>query len=811
MMSFANWLRNPRFTLAPGPMERRHRRQRPGRGPATRRLVLEQLEDRTLLSCMVSLAPNESAPQLVGERITWTATATECGTAPVYQFSAAPHGGDFRVVRDFSANNAFAWTPMQEGDYDIEVAVKDGYQATETSSAVVADAVGSRVTGAEAVITPTLNPLVALYSAPPTSARTEFVQFSVAGDSPSWRNTNTLSVVPGKSTNFFVAGMLPNTTYEMRDVRSDGTGSAPRLFTTGSLPTTLSFPTFTVPQPPTPESDPNQDMVFHQLIRATTNMPNPLATDLQGRVVWYYDTSSSGLTSTFAGQSLLPGGTVLLIATDHDAPLPGSRNILREIDLAGNVLRETNIAAVNAELTTMGHDVIHSFTHDVQRLPNGGTAVIGLTERTVNINGTPTNYVGNMILVLDKNLQVAWAWDAFDHLDVNRGPVLGEVVLPGSQEPTAAVPRLPAVDWLHLNSVSLSPTDGNLVLSIRHQDWVIKIDYRNGAGDGHVVWRLGQGGDFTVNSTDPNPWFSHQHNAHYVDDHTLILFDNGNTRRASDPTADSRGQVWTLDEQTMTATLLVNADLGSYAGALGAAERLSNGNYSFTLGTNGPVPPKPPARTVEVTPDGAKVYELRASTPEYRTFRVRTLYEGVDDALAGAPQKVESVVLNDSSAQRSMVNSLTVTFSGAAILDPGAIELRRKDGSLVDVQISISLVGGKTVAILTFAGTEFVGGSLADGSYTLTVRADRVHDRWGRELDGDGNGSAGGDQVDGFFRLFGDSDGDGVVDRLDRNLFRSAFGKSATDVGYVWYFDFDGDGDVDGQDNGQFNRRFGKY
>src|SRR3989442_2585474 len=75
----------------------------------------------------------------------------------------------------------------------------------------LADAVASRVTGSEAVITPTLNPLVALYSAPPSSARTEFVQFRVAGDSPSWRNTNTLPVVPGKSTNFFVAGRLPHT------------------------------------------------------------------------------------------------------------------------------------------------------------------------------------------------------------------------------------------------------------------------------------------------------------------------------------------------------------------------------------------------------------------------------------------------------------------------------------------------------------------------------------------------------------------------------------------------------------------------
>src|SRR5712664_3275883 len=258
-MSFTSWLRNLRPALAPGWVERNPRRRQSGRGRATRRLVLEQLEDRSLPSCLVSLAPSEAAPQLVGERITWTATAADCGAAPVYQFSAAPHGGAFHVVRDFSPANAFAWTPMQEGAYDIEVGVKDGYQATETATAIAVDAVASRVTGSQAVITPTLNPLVALYSAPPSSADSVFVQFSVAGDSPSWRNTNTLPVVPGKSTNFFVAGMLPNTTYEMRDVRSDGTGSAPQLFTTGALPTTLTFPTFSVLQPPGPASDVDQD------------------------------------------------------------------------------------------------------------------------------------------------------------------------------------------------------------------------------------------------------------------------------------------------------------------------------------------------------------------------------------------------------------------------------------------------------------------------------------------------------------------------------------------------------------------------
>lgn len=173
------------------------------------------------------------------------------------------------------------------------------------------------------------------------------------------------------------------------------------------------------------------------------------------------------------------------------------------------------------------------------------------------------------------------------------------------------------------------------------------------------------------------------------------------------------------------------------------------------------------------------------------------------------PVTVDSVVVNDGAAQRSMVNSVTVTFSGAVTLDPGAIELRRQDGSLVGLHADISMLGGKTVAVLTFVGTEFVGGSLTDGGYTLTVRADRVHDRFGQELDGDGNGSAGGDRVDSFFRLFGDSDADGDVDQSDRDLFRSAFQTSAGDASYLWYFDFGSDGNVDGRDNGQFNRRFG--
>ena len=55
-----------------------------------------------------------------------------------------------------------------------------------------------------------------------------------------------------------------------------------------------------------------------------------------------------------------------------------------------------------------------------------------------------------------------------------------------------------------------------------------------------------------------------------------------------DPSADSRGQEWILNEQNMTATLVVNADMGNYSSFLGSSELLSNGDLAFTSGGIGP-------------------------------------------------------------------------------------------------------------------------------------------------------------------------------------------------------------------------------
>src|SRR5262249_3246007 len=131
------------------------------------------------------------------------------------------------------------------------------------------------------------------------------------------------------------------------------------------------------------------------------------------------------------------------------------------------------------------------------------------------------------------------------------------------------------------------------------------------------------------------------------------------------------------------------------------------------------------------------------------------------------------------------------------------------DGSLVSLSVAVSAVDGRTVAVLTFAGPDILGGSLADGNYTLTIRGDRIHDVLGWSLDGDGNGTPGGDRVDAVFRLSGDRGGDRNVDELDQALFDSALGSSAGDPGFLWCFDYNGDGRVDCLDRDQFLLRLG--
>ena len=92
-----------------------------------------------------------------------------------------------------------------------------------------------------------------------------------------------------------------------------------------------------------------------------------------------------------------------------------------------------------------------------------------------------------MVIVLDPNFQPVWVWNSFHWLSTNRL---------GTDHPIPS-------DWLHGNSVSWSPEDGDLVVSLRTQDWAIKIDYANGTGNGRVSMEVGGRAETSRRSPTP--------------------------------------------------------------------------------------------------------------------------------------------------------------------------------------------------------------------------------------------------------------------------------------------------------------------
>ena len=125
------------------------------------------------------------------------------------------------------------------------------------------------------------------------------------------------------------------------------------------------------------------------------------------------------------------------------------------------------------------------------------------------------------------------------------------------------------------------------------------------------------------------------------------------------------------------------------------------------------------------------------------------------------PTTIAAVQVNDGSAQRSEVRSITVTFSGPVSFAGGnaaaAFQLNHvQTGNNVILSAAVATDGqGRTAVTLGFSGGEtdpvsaLNGGtpSLADGRFTLTVFAADVAGPFTQPLDGNADGVPGGDYV----------------------------------------------------------------
>jgi hypothetical protein len=465
-------------------------------------------------------------------------------------------------------------------------------------------------------VSATNNPLVARYSVTTSAAATVSIEFGPT-TSYGFRTSTQATPIGGGAVSFIVAGMKQNTTYHMRAVLTSLAGQAfdqDQTFQTGAIPANM------IPNMQWTTMPGQQPTTGVQLMSATGE---EFALDTAGNIIWYYNYQDGGTGPWLV--KLLPNGHMLMIITFSQ-----TNSGLREVDLAGNIVRELDLPELTQNLQKAGYNIqLKGVDHDVLVLPNGHWVFITVDTRVfTDLPGYPgqTTVFGNAIVDVDQNNNPVWVWDAFDHMDVNRHPM-----------------QFP--DWTHANSLFYVPDDGNLLLSLRHQHWVLKIGYRNGTGSGDILWRLGYQGDFTLlNSKSPADWFYAQHDAVIITPNTtgdfeLTLFDNGNNRVLDDggdtcnpnggsPPCYSTAAVLNVNENNMTASRVWSYQT-PFSVWGGSTQQLENSNILLSatapVGLDGST-----VQEVTQQPNPIAIWNLQLhKIASYRVTHLGSLYPGV--------------------------------------------------------------------------------------------------------------------------------------------------------------------------------------
>lgn len=473
-------------------------------------------------------------------------------------------------------------------------------------------------------IAATTHPLVAQFTVAPASSATVTVQFGL--DTNYGRTTAPVQSTGSNPVTLLVAGMQANSQYHMRATIAYASGQVvttpDATFNTGALPSDLaslnlsiSTPNGLTPQPGIELLDP-----------VNNGTPKPYAVDLQGHVIWYYPWADYNPNAQIDGFKLMPNGDyIAVVGVLSSEPLTGVPSgtpiEIREVNLVGDIIKRLTLDDLNGRLGKAGYSLtLADFHHDIAVLPNGHWLILANTLQ--NVSGTVI--LGDVVVDVDTNLNPVFVWNEFDHFDTNRRP-------------------LGFPDWTHSNALLYSPSDGNFFVSSRHQSWVVKVNYQNGAGDGSVLWRLGYQGDFKLqNGTDPTDW---QYGQHYPDlvgpnsagVFSMILMDNGNGRlfpggpcgTGSNPPCYTTVPIFQLDEGAKTASIQWRHTLppAMYSFFAGNAEVLANGDVEYDLCG------LPTGSEIdEVTQDANQtlVWSLVTNgNAQYRAFRMPSLYPGV--------------------------------------------------------------------------------------------------------------------------------------------------------------------------------------
>src|SRR5258708_1555445 len=154
----------------------------------------------------VTVTPSTASPAPVGTKVTFSAASDAPGTNLRYRFRVRKQGGDYQMIRDFGPSSTLNWTASEhEGAYDMEVSVRDLDSGDSGVTSVLVQ-FAPVVTTKTAVVSPTDNSLVFLYSAPACAGgqrmRVEFTGPDGIAHQTPYKSCD------GSSMNFYMAGML---------------------------------------------------------------------------------------------------------------------------------------------------------------------------------------------------------------------------------------------------------------------------------------------------------------------------------------------------------------------------------------------------------------------------------------------------------------------------------------------------------------------------------------------------------------------------------------------------------------------------
>jgi len=325
--------------------------------------------------------------------------------------------------------------------------------------------------------------------------------------------------------------------------------------------------------------------------------PYIIAVNASGEVIWYLELIIHEL-------DRMANGNLLIC---------GSPDFVAEMDMLGNIIRQV----LN---TDIGEPSIH---HDCTELPNGNIVTMSMELR--NIGPYPPDdeffdVVGDVIVEFNWDLDIINRFSLHDSLDPFR-------VLPGFDDAFYdAIFGVPTKDWTHGNAVIHDPNDDTFIVSLRHQDLVVKYTKK-----GEMVWAIGEDHPDTTGDDDwpfitligPGTYPNHQHAPEFTKYGDLILYDNGNSSSVSRPV------IYRIDEGNLTMTQeweyidpLENPP--HFAPFVGDADYLENDNvligHMAELDSKG----ENYILIIEVSSiSNEKVFELEVSHPLTRLFGYR--------------------------------------------------------------------------------------------------------------------------------------------------------------------------------------------